>query len=707
VVHRDLKPANVMIDGRGRARLTDFGLALEEEGSGDASLLAGTPAYMAPEQLSGRGATPRSDLYALGLILYEMFTGRPFFDAGNMEELRDQHTQPKAPRLASASQRVEPVVERAILQCLEENPGGRPESARAVLAGLPGGDPLEMAVAAGETPSPDVVAAAGQVGDLSPLVAWALLLTVLVGGGAVAHLLDQHSLVSRTTLPRPPAALVERARDVLAELGHTDAADAAWSFERDRALLAAIREDRSPDRWETSDSAPFLFFHRQSPSRLVPRGSDVLVTRDDPSPSLSGMTEVVQDPRGRLTSFLAVPPQFESAPGPWPEADWSPLFEAAGLDPGNLDPAPPLWAAPVDSDEKAAWEGTDPSRSALPVRVEAASYHGRPVWFAVLPPWEKPGRMVTSARRQETVPVGEVGVWVLALAMPLGGVLLARRNLRLGRVDRTGAVRVALFVFAAYALARLFRASHVTAFGEEIWLLIRILALPAFWATMIWLLYVALEPYARRRWPQALISWKRLLSGRFRDPLVGRAVLIGAAAGAASSLIFVLLRLTPGWLGRPPLDPQPFLKGASLAGFSDVAFRLFVNQFSSVLYAMVFLFMLVLLRLLLRSNLLAVVAWCLLVGSPMIGEHAAIVWAGGFGRALVYFLVLTRGGLLALAVALYVEFNMNESPLTLDPSAWFATRSIPVFLAVVGLALYGFHTSLGGKPPFGRVLADD
>jgi hypothetical protein len=224
---------------------------------------------------------------------------------------------------------------------------------------------------------------------------------------------------------------------------------------------------------------------------------------------------------------------------------------------------------------------------------------------------------------------------------------------------------------------------------------------------VIWLLYVALEPYTRRRWPQALISWKRLQTGRLQDPLVGRDVLIGAAAGAASGLLFVLIRQIPAWLGRAPLDPQPFLKGPTLTGFSDVAFRLFVNQFSSVLYAMVFLFMLVLLRLLLRSNLLAITVWCLLVASPLGGEHASILWIAGFARALLYFLVLTRGGLLALAVALYVEFNMNELPLTLDPSLWYATRSIPMLLAVVGLAAYGFHTSLAGKPPFGHLLAED
>src|SRR5689334_16192552 len=79
LLHRDLKPANIMIDGRGRARITDFGLALRADEAGAVREFAGTPAYMAPEQLQGGSASVRSDLYALGLILYEMFTGkRPF-----------------------------------------------------------------------------------------------------------------------------------------------------------------------------------------------------------------------------------------------------------------------------------------------------------------------------------------------------------------------------------------------------------------------------------------------------------------------------------------------------------------------------------------------------------------------------------------------------------------------------------------------------
>jgi serine/threonine-protein kinase len=73
ILHRDLKPSNVMIDGRGRARLADFGVAALAEQVGDH---AGTPAYMAPEQRTGKPATVASDVYALGLVLFEVFTGR-------------------------------------------------------------------------------------------------------------------------------------------------------------------------------------------------------------------------------------------------------------------------------------------------------------------------------------------------------------------------------------------------------------------------------------------------------------------------------------------------------------------------------------------------------------------------------------------------------------------------------------------------------
>ena len=99
ILHRDLKPANVMIDGRGRARITDFGLAELVGKIGGAEISAGTPAYMAPEQRAGKAVTVRSDLYSMGLVLYETFTGQPAFKGATQAEPArlQQETTPTSP----------------------------------------------------------------------------------------------------------------------------------------------------------------------------------------------------------------------------------------------------------------------------------------------------------------------------------------------------------------------------------------------------------------------------------------------------------------------------------------------------------------------------------------------------------------------------------------------------------------------------------
>src|SRR5688572_29085179 len=164
VVHRDLKPANVMIDGTGRVRITDFGLA----GAGGESLRAGTPAYMAPEQLAGGEVTTRSDIYALGLVLYEIFTGKRALEGKNLAELIHKREQSGITPPTAIVKSLDPKIEAAIQRCLKPQPDERPATALAVAAALPGGDPLAAALAAGETPSPDMVAAAGQTEALHP-----------------------------------------------------------------------------------------------------------------------------------------------------------------------------------------------------------------------------------------------------------------------------------------------------------------------------------------------------------------------------------------------------------------------------------------------------------------------------------------------------------------------------------------------------------
>src|SRR4029077_15332591 len=175
VLHRDLKPANIMLDGRGKVRITDFGLAAFAEDIAAEEIRSGTPVSMAPEQTAGLEVTVKSDLYSLGLVLFEVFTGKHATDTVTPGDLHRSPTRSPSSHPSSREPELDPVVERVILRCLEKNPDKRPASALQVAAALPGGDPLAAALAAGETPSPEMVAAAGEEDAIRPRTAWILL----------------------------------------------------------------------------------------------------------------------------------------------------------------------------------------------------------------------------------------------------------------------------------------------------------------------------------------------------------------------------------------------------------------------------------------------------------------------------------------------------------------------------------------------------
>ena len=136
---------------------------------------------MSPEQLHGQPVTVRSDIYSLGLVFYELFTGKRAFEAatlGELMRLRRSDTTPTTPSEIVSD--IDPVVERLIDRCIQKDPARRPHSALQVAAALPGGDPIAAALAAGETPSPEMVAAAPKEGALRPMVAVSLLASILV-----------------------------------------------------------------------------------------------------------------------------------------------------------------------------------------------------------------------------------------------------------------------------------------------------------------------------------------------------------------------------------------------------------------------------------------------------------------------------------------------------------------------------------------------
>jgi len=703
ILHRDLKPANIMIDGRGRARITDFGLAVPRREL-DPDELSGTPAYMAPEQLTGGGASAKTDLYALGLVLYEMFCGNRPFAAESMEELaaRQRDSPPPSPESSS------PSLDQIVLRCLDPDPEQRPPSARGVLAALPGGDPLERAVADGETPSPEMVAAAGVVGDLRPAVAWALLAAVLVCLVSLAGFADRTSNLKRVGLPKPPAALIEDARRVLAIVGGhvTSPLDQAHGFywSRERTAMRDVHGVEAADRLHPG---PIRFFYRQRPGPLVPLAgkfsltiflpgySDLgLVLRDDPPMTLPGEAEVVLDPAGRLVGLKVVAPPLAS-PGEQDEPSsqtWSDLLIRAGFfEPASLKSTQPLWTPPVASDVRFAWLGEYPDQPEVLLRIEAAAFAGHPVWLRVLGPWVEPQQAPSG--RPWFVGLVEALMVVYVILILLGGLALVRRNLLLGRGDRRGALRLALFVFTTFSVGGLFRVNHLSSAAAEYDLLVTLAAHSTFMALMAWVGYMAIEPFLRRRWPRTLIAWTRVLAGRFRDPIVGRDLLVGLLVGALFVLIF-----RAEFLLREGVEIAP----TTLSSARHVAYyALFYLTPAVVFYSIGSLLTLVLFRSLLRSEKRALLGiWLVSTASCM-----ALLGFGPVPPLLGALLVLViRFGLLPTAVALYVFSLCAKLPMTLDPSSWYAGRSFAVLLLLAALTVFAFYTSLGGKPLFGRDL---
>jgi serine/threonine-protein kinase len=237
VLHRDLKPSNIMLDGRGRVRIVDFGLAVSTDDTAAAEV-AGTPAYMAPEQFTGDTVTARTDLYSLGLVLYEILTGRrPFAATSHYERMRQAHEG----RVLVLGSAVDAAFAEVVRACLERDPVDRPASALQVAALLPGGDPIAAALAEGRVPSPDMLAAAAGKGTLRMPTAWALLASAVAGTLFLAWQ-GQVLTVSHADLPRPPEVLAQRARDILAKL--PDGGDAVdWEFWFDSVPTAAGAAD--------------------------------------------------------------------------------------------------------------------------------------------------------------------------------------------------------------------------------------------------------------------------------------------------------------------------------------------------------------------------------------------------------------------------------------------------------------------------------
>ncbi len=719
VLHRDLKPHNIMIDGLGAVRVTDFGLAgFVEEFSGR-DVGAGTPAYMAPEQLAGREVSVKSDVYSLGLVLYELFTGKRMFEGATREQIERSRTATETSTLSSLSEDLDPAIERIIQRCLETEPAARPTSALAVAAALPGGDPLAAALAAGETPSPRLVAGAGMMNACDPKGVRICIVLFAVGLAAYLYTASQTQITNKIPLPSSPEVLVKEARDLLAEIGYTEPpGDRTWGFRSNFGDLPARSVRHKTPQYDQllADRSPAIeFWYRESPFPMVAFNPWLMQAHPYvPARTAPGMLRIWMSPQGTLRYLGVVPPDYAPPDSTIEEPDWTPLFKAARLDIETLVETEPAWTPNVNTDLRRAWKAKTLPLPGHELHVEAASFRGRPVFFRANWPWRTPPAESTKT------PLGTLSqanriVQVLWFPICLiGAILLARRNVQLGRADRSTATRLGIVVFASKFLAWLFSAHHVGT-NAEIGLILTFVARGLLDGALVWVMYLAIEPYFRKIWPRWLVSWVRLFDGRLRDPLVGRDVLVGATFGVLVALLGDLYTLVPSWLGMESAAFHTmhryvsYMEIASLAGLRHQVAQMFLIPGGEIHEDLIGVMMILLLRIVLRRNWLAYVGWVVL-GVRLLNPDSGLVYLD-LTIVLIWMLlalfVLVRFGLLALIVSTAMTSVIESATITSNLSVWYSGDML-VMLAVVALvAIYAVKTSLGGNSLFGPGLLDD
>ncbi len=273
IIHRDLKPENILIDDQGQAKVMDFGIArsVESQATGTGGVI-GTPAYMSPEQAEGKPLDARSDIYALGLMLYEMFTGRRTFEADTPAAVVHKHVYDTPPTPRSVEPLLPEFLEQAIVKCLEKKPEKRFQTVGEVRLALEGQAVPEMSPQGEPQPAPHL----GIWGRRD----WALL--VLGVAGLLYFLAYRESVFPASKMQLEVDAISARraAEEVAKQLGRpfppgarsqmeVDTAEYQgtlfsgfdWNLKREsKHLLAVLQETEFPIRWRIAfgpSLAPF------------------------------------------------------------------------------------------------------------------------------------------------------------------------------------------------------------------------------------------------------------------------------------------------------------------------------------------------------------------------------------------------------------------------------------------------------------------
>ena len=695
VLHRDLKPANIMIDGRGKLLITDFGLAEIADDVREDDIRSGTPAYMSPEQLAGREVTERSDIYSLGIILHEIYTGKPVWKADSMAELFEKRKSGTAPDPSSRESDLDPAVESVIKRCLEPDPAKRPGSAIAVTAALPGGDPLAAALEAGITPSPEMVAASGGEGSLS-LRAGSTCLAIIVLGLLIAVTLNRFRITPTLFDKLNPNSMTPVQlqyfvrHEILAKTGH---------FDTDNLPRHSTFGVRTVGQFGKRNSLEFWYRQQQS-ERLLPNyGEAIDILR--PSPFQPGMTSVRVDMEGKLLELVAVADEQSSQSEPQIIPSTSQLFSLAGLKVDEFDPVdrPPEefedFRPPVYMDRVDWFQIPNVEKSPI---VVVAKDRDRLAYFYVehYSNLDEAGPTFTASASTEETP------WLLNLlriVIEIGSIWLGIHVLRSGRADLKGALRFVSALAVLRILTWVFVESHSLDLTRELATLDQFLFYRVYPHVVVFgFFYLGLEPFVRRYWPDVMIGWSRLLSGRLRDPLLGREILMGATSGICVLVLGMFSDILLEQLGIPN---EKKLRAFGQLGNPIASTILFLYQ--SINVGMFQFAVLFVLRFLLRNTWLAVLGVMLMAFVLGQGQSIAdaIIISVFTGIAMW---TIVRFGFLAGACFMFTCLAIR--PLQFvpwHPGTWYGGSTLWLIAIFVAFAGYGFFIStLSSRTRFER-----
>jgi hypothetical protein len=297
----------------------------------------------------------------------------------------------------------------------------------------------------------------------------------------------------------------------------------------------------------------------------------------------------------------------------------------------------------------------------------------------------------------------------LEIVMSIGGILfaalLARRNWKLGRGDRRGALAIAIFMFSM-RMAAWVGDVHAVAQSSLLGLFANAAAKAMFNAALIWLLYLALEPALRSRWPHSIVTWNRLLAGRRRDAQVSAHVLIGAALGVTmlTGTAFVDV-----WNARS--TALSTAGGLYLLNGTRTWMAGMLNRLGEgVSYGLILFFVIFCLRTILRNDWIAAIAGAVLFSilQPELSNSPNPGLAFSIYLVLYSILMfaLLRFGLVVAVSAMFFLNALNAMSLGTDWTTWYTPAGLATAAVVLGIALLAFKWSLGNADLFGGEQAE-